>query len=183
MTEPLPVASPTAPAAVSRWIVVRFLILFGALFGLLLWILDGTGPVAGLNAAINRITLLQARAAAGLLRWVGQEVSASGASLDGPGFACTVDTGCNGMSAVVLMAAGLLSFPVPFRFRALGVLLLPLILLINVIRIAGLYWTGVHAPDWFGSAHVYGGQVLVILLTMFLWLGWLTWASSTRGRS
>jgi len=83
------------------------------------------------------------------------------------------------MSAVVLMIAGLLGFPrVPWRSRFLGlIILIPVIFLLNIARIAGLYWTGAHIPRWFGPSHVYVWQTVVITVTAVLLLIWLSWNS------
>lgn len=165
--------------------ILRFVVIFAVIFGALLWLFDGTGPVLLFNEFVGRLTMLQARTAGMLLTVFGEPVSIHGASLTGPGFSCVVDTGCNAMSAVVLVTAGLLGFPgVTWRSRFLGMaVLLPVILLLNIARIAGLYWTGAYLPQWFGPAHVYVWQTVVIAVTVLLWLVWLSWNSRSRGVS
>ena len=163
---------------------VKFILLFVGLFVGLVYLLDGTGPVQPINQAIHQFTLVQTQVAGGLLNLVGQSVTAAGNLLIGPTFSCEVETGCNGMSAVVLLLAGLLSFPAPWRHRLAGLaVLLPAVILVNILRIAGLYWVGEHASQWFGPAHVYVGQVLVITVTAGLWWGWLSWSARRRAAS
>jgi len=163
---------------------VRFLLGFGFSFGILYWLLRGNGPASALNDAVGALTLVQTRVAGVLLGILGEPVKQQANTLFGGEFTCAVDTGCNGMTAVTLLAAGFVAFPVPWRSRLAGfVVLLPAVLAVNVVRIAGLYWTGVHHAAWFGPAHVYVGQVLVILATTALWLAWLSWTSRPRAAS
>lgn len=154
---------------------LRFIATFGLLFVTLLWLFDGAGPIRAVNQWIMAFTRFQTRVAAGLLRGLGDTVTVSGSTLIGPAFSCEVDTGCNGMSALILLAAGILAFPATWRIRGLGLVLLPGIVLINIFRLAALHSIGSHLPSWFGPAHVYGGQVVVIVLTVALWFVWMTW--------
>ncbi len=170
-----PAATPPSSSSRRPW---QFILLFGGAFGLLVWLLDGAGPVAWFNRGIHQFTLFQASTAASMLRVLGESVTAHGAVIGGAAFSCEVDTGCNGMTAVALLAAGLLSFPTSWRARALGLLvLLPAVVAVNLVRIALLYWVGAHFPAHFGTVHVYVGQVLVITATAGLWWIWLTWSS------
>jgi exosortase/archaeosortase family protein len=163
----------------------RFFLLFGVIFGVLLWLFDGDGPVPVFNEAIEALTAAQTRGAGLLLAALGERVESDVKTLQGEKFYCEIDTGCNGMSAIVLLLAGILSFPgTRWRFRVLGILaLVPVILVLNIIRIAALYWTGAHHPRWFGVSHVYFWQTAVIGATVFLWLAWLSWKSRRSAAS
>ena len=160
---------------------VVFILTFGVSFALLTWILGGAGPLPAVNRFIQQVTQAQADAAAGLLRMIGEDLTVTGSVLGGETFACDVREGCNGMSALTLLLAGLLSFPATIRQRLAGlVILTPVVAIVNIIRIAGLYWTGAHLRDRFVDMHVYVGQVVVILVTAGAWLGWLSWTSRKR---
>jgi exosortase/archaeosortase family protein len=155
-----------------------FVLTFVVVYVLLAWVLGGAGPIPAVNTFIRRLTEVQAHLASGVLRLFAQKVSMMGTVIVGPVFSCDVAQGCNGMSALMLLAAGLLSFPAPIRHRLLGLLCLaPAVLLVNVARIAALYWTGAHWREHFTDAHVYVGQVVVIVVTAGLWFGWLSWTS------
>jgi exosortase/archaeosortase family protein len=164
-----------------RGSILLFLGLFGLSYAILYWLLNGSGPLPFVNQGIDELTRAQASIAGHLLRALGEQVTSSGTALIGQSFSCDVNEGCNGMSAVVLLLAGLLSFPATFRNRLLGgLVLIPTVFVVNVVRIAGLYLVGSHAPAWFVVSHVYVGQVLVILVSASLWWSWLSW--SFRGR-
>jgi exosortase/archaeosortase family protein len=155
---------------------VVFLLLFAALYGLL----GGSGPVEALNRLVGALTLAQAEAAAFGLRLLGQSVERQGALLLSPAFTCEVGEGCNGMVAVTLALAGVLAYPVSWRRRIAGIAaLLPAILLVNIVRIGALWFVGRHRPEFFDAAHVYVGQVFVIVLTAAFWWLWLTWRPET----
>jgi exosortase/archaeosortase family protein len=163
---------------------VRFGVVVLVLFALFFWLLEGSGPVDALNRAVGGLTLAQTEAAAFGLRLLGQSVERQGALLFSPAFTCEVGEGCNGMVAVTLALAGLLAYPASWRRRLAGVaLLLPAILLVNIVRIGGLWFVGRHRPELFDAAHVYVGQVFVIVLTAAFWWLWLTWRPETRTAS
>lgn len=167
-----------------RFRLARFILLFAILYAILFWLLIGSGPVRFLNTAIHGLTRGQTVLAGEILQLLGEPVTATGTALGGGGFACDVAEGCNGMSALTLLLAGLLAFPAPWRARGLGAfVLIPAVLLVNLIRIVGLYEVGAHCPSHFALSHVYGGQVFVILATAGGWWGWLTWVSRSHAQS
>ncbi|HEX7878360.1 MAG TPA: archaeosortase/exosortase family protein, partial [Candidatus Eisenbacteria bacterium] len=154
------------------------------LFAFFSWILrvDSVLPIVG--GFVRVATEAQASIAAALLRLAGQPVVRKGLLLNGNGFACEVGEGCNGFVALTLAAAAVLAWPVSWRRRLTGLLwMLPLVLALNVLRIAGLWWVGRHRPDWFDLAHVYVGQVVVVVGTVAAWGIWLSWNEPRRPAS
>lgn len=169
-------AEPPPRSPQVRWAIPRFIVLFGILFGILTWLLDGNGPLERVNERVISITHFQTRVAAQVLQAAGENVTAEARCLVGRSFSCEVDTGCNGMVAASLFLAAILSFPAHWRLRVYGsVALLPVILGVNILRVSTLYWMGTHRPQWFSLAHIYVGQVVVIAATTCLWLLWLSW--------
>ena len=163
---------------------VLFVASFGLLYGMFFWILTGSGPLRVVNQCIHFLTVGQTDFAAKLLNWTGENTKNLGTVLMGSHFSCDVNDGCNGMSAVTLLLAGLLSFPASSRHRALGALILiPVVFAVNTIRIGGLYLAGAHRPELFNILHVYVGQVIVIMVTATLWGSWLIWSTSGKRQS
>jgi len=172
--------------AVSLWRdpAARFAVLGALLFGLFSFIFRAGSVVPIVGRFVHAATEAQASMAAALLRLAGQPVVRKGLLLDGGGFACEVGEGCNGFVALTLAAAAVLAWPVAWRRRLLGLLwMLPVVLALNVLRIAGLWWVGRHRPDWFDLAHVYVGQVFVIVGTVAAWGIWLSWNEPRRPAS
>jgi len=162
----------------SRRVILTYILIVVVSYPVLNWVLGGSGPIPWVNGAIDALTRSQALVSAGMLRVLGEPVRVRGTLLAGSGFVCNVAQGCNGMSAVTLLLAGLMGYPTAWRRRLLGLAaLVPAILVVNMVRIAGLYWSGVHHRERFVDMHVYVGQVFVIVLTVGLWLAWLSWVS------
>lgn len=178
--------APADRGAVSFWRdpALRFALFGGLLFGLLYWIFRADSIFAPVGRFVQMATAAQARVAGALLRLSGETVELSGLTLVGGGFACEVGEGCNGFAALTLAAAAVLAWPVAWRHRLTGILwIIPSVLLLNVLRIAGLWWVGRHHLSLFDMAHVYVGQVVVIVGTVAAWGIWLSWNEPRQNRS
>jgi len=162
------------------YFVASFLLFYGAFF----WTLTGSGPVRVVNQCIHIFTIGQTGFVARLLSSAGEHTKSLGTLLMGNRFSCDVDDGCNGMSAVTLLLAGLLSFPASWRHRVFGALILvPAVFAVNTVRIGGLYLAGAYRPELFNMLHVYVGQVIVIVVTATLWGSWLIWSTNGKKQS
>lgn len=54
------------------------------------------------------------------------------------------------------------------------------LLLLNVVRIVSLYYSGVYCPRMFEVLHVDLWQPVFILLPLVLWLMWVRWSLRQR---
>ncbi|MGD8376253.1 MAG: exosortase H [Acidobacteriota bacterium] len=114
-----------------------------------------------------------ARAAGFLLDGLGERTRVEGTRLSSPRFAVNIYHGCNGVLATSIFGAAVLAFPATWKERGLGLLLgIPLIQVVNMVRILSLYYIGIHWPRLFAAAHGYVWQSIVILLSMVLWIFW-----------
>jgi exosortase/archaeosortase family protein len=76
-----------------------------------------------------------------------------------------------------------LAFPARWRQRAAALAIgIPLLVVLNIVRVVSLFEIGVHAPVTFASAHVEMWQSVFIIATMFLWAMW-AWKVSTPKES
>src|SRR5688500_6192904 len=74
-----------------------------------------------------------------------QPIDVNGTILSSRSFTIDVRNGCNAVETMMLFAAALLAFPASPRRRLVGLAIgLPLIQLLNVIRLASLFWLGVY---------------------------------------
>lgn len=172
--------------AVSIWTdpAARFALLGALLFGLLYWIFRADSVIPPIGRFVYLATAVQASLAETLLRLAGQKVELTGLTLSGGGFTCEVGEGCSGFAALTLAAAAVLAWPVTWARRLTGLLwILPAVFVLNVLRIAGLWWVGRHHPSLFDMAHVYVGQVVVIIGTVAAWGIWLSWNEPRRNKS
>lgn len=86
--------------------------------------------------------------------------------------------GCDGSGMAFLLTAAIVSFPVPWKRRATGLVMgLGLIYLLNQARIIAMYFVAAHRPDWFVLLHSYfvPGLLIVLSSVFFLW-----WASDSE---
>ncbi len=81
---------------------------------------------------------------------------------------------CTASNYLLIFSAAILAWPVSARKKLFGLLAgLPLIILLNLLRIVFLGWVGGNYSQWFDFFHLYlweGGFALVVVL---LWIGWL----------
>ncbi len=90
------------------------------------------------------------------------------------GFSISIERGCNGIEAMIVLTAAILAFPAPWRHRLVGLLLgFVAIQGLNLVRIISLFYLGqwnMTAFEWF---HLYIWQALIILDALVVWLIWL----------
>lgn len=99
------------------------------------------------------------------------------------GFGVSIEAGCNGMEAFIVLSAALLAFPSKWRVKLLGLVTgFVAIQLLNVIRVISLFYLGQWNKDWFNFAHSYLWQGLIMLDVLAVWLVWVRYASPPRQR-
>jgi exosortase H (IPTLxxWG-CTERM-specific) len=110
-----------------------------------------------------------------LLNAIGQHVNVIGTVIAGPQFAVDVRGGCNGLEAVVFVAAAMLSFAAPWRTRIAGAIAAALILeAINVIRVASLYLIGLYHRSLFETFHLAIWQTVMFAIAVLLFVIWVS---------
>ena len=89
-----------------------------------------------------------------------------------------IGKGCDATSAILLIAAALGAFPMPFLRKILGFLLALAILYIsNLVRIISMFYVYLIRPDLFHFMHFYIGQIFIIAIG---WLFFLYWIKACR---
>ena len=79
-----------------------------------------------------------------------------------------------------LLAAAVVAYPVPWKKRIWGVLLGGAALaMINIARIVALYFVGVYAPASFNFMHEEVMQVAIVVMALFVFVGWSLWAGAS----
>ena len=90
------------------------------------------------------------------------------------GFAVTILAGCNGVEAMIVLLAGMLAFPAPWKHRAIGILAgLAAVQALNVVRVVSLFYIGQWDLRVFQWAHLYLWQALIMLDVLIVWLIWI----------
>ena len=109
--------------------------------------------------------------------WTGIDTLRHGAFLYAPGaFAYEIGIGCTGLLPAAVVATAILATPRTAARRAWGIAaLVPVVLLVNLVRLAHLFYIGVRAPGAFEQAHLVwweAGLVAVVAVAFALWLAW-----------
>jgi exosortase H (IPTLxxWG-CTERM-specific) len=96
-------------------------------------------------------------------------------SLSGRGV--SIEAGCNGLEAMILLSAAMLAFPAPWGRRLVGIALGGIaIQALNIVRIVSLFYLSRWSAAWFEWAHLYLWQPLIMVDVLVVWLVWLRWA-------
>ena len=150
----------------------RFAILFVALL-VALFAFELTPPG---QAIVQPWTALVAHASAGIIRaFDGNTISQGNALYDAKtGFGVTIEAGCNGVEAMLVLLAGILAYPAPWRSKAIGLAIgVVAIQALNLVRIVSLFYLGQWNAQWFEWAHLYVWQALIMLDALIVWLLWM----------
>lgn len=148
---------------------VLFLLLQAVLFGAELtpwaqayFVLPWTNALAQISTAL--VTLFDANVVAT------GKVMRSTAS----GFAVSIEAGCNGVEATIVLVAAMLAFPAPWKNKLVGLVAGILAVQgLNVVRVISLFYLGQWNFQLFELAHLYVWQALIMLDVLVVWLIWV----------
>ena len=117
-----------------------------------------------------------ARVSAGLVTLFDSQVVSSGKMLQSTrsGFAVSIEAGCNGIEAALILIAAMLAFPAPWKHRLIGIAAgLAAVQVLNVVRVVSLFYLGQWNARAFEWAHLYLWQALIMLDVLIVWLIWI----------
>ena len=90
------------------------------------------------------------------------------------GFAVSIEAGCNGVEATLVLLAAMLAFPAPWKHKAVGLVIgILAVQLLNILRVISLFYLGQWNYDVFEWAHLYVWQALIMLDVLIVWLVWV----------
>jgi len=153
--------------------MLRFLLLFLLLQGVL-FAAELLRPVQVL--VVIPWTELLAQVSAWLVTVFDADVVAAGKVLrhTGNGFAVSIEAGCNGVEATIVLLAAILAFPAPWRHKLIGFVLgVVAIQGLILVRIISLFYLGQWDRAAFEWAHLYLWQALIMLDALIVFLVWL----------
>ena len=89
-------------------------------------------------------------------------------------FTMEITAACDGVVPAYIFLAAVIAFPSTWSAKLVGTVLgLPVLFVINLLRIVSLMIMGDWRPDLFEQAHIYVWQVLTIGLSMTVWVFWI----------
>jgi exosortase H (IPTLxxWG-CTERM-specific) len=90
------------------------------------------------------------------------------------GFAVSIEAGCNGVEATIILIAAMLAFPAPWQRKLAGLAAgVVAVQGLNVIRVISLFYLGQWSASAFEFAHQYVWQALIMLDVLVIWLLWV----------
>lgn len=170
--------------------MIRFALVFITVLAVLFW-LNVLGPVQ--ENVILPFTSGLAWVCTSLIHMVDGDVIATGKTISSrvTGWAVSIEPGCNGVEAVIILASAIFAFPAPWKHRFIGFGLGFLAIQgLNIVRIISLFYIGLWERNacvpgaechtvWFEWFHLYLWQALIILDALVVWLIWLRYLPRT----
>ncbi len=121
-------------------------------------------------------TTLLAKACVALVTQFDANAAALGKVLWNPatGFGVSIEPGCNGIEACIILFAAIVAFPSGWKHRALGLVLgFVAVQGLNVVRVISLFYLGQWNETAFRIAHEYLWQGLIMIDVLVVWLVWV----------
>ncbi len=153
--------------------VTTFLLILIALFTL-----EMLNPVQ--EHVITPFTSLLAYPSAVLILPLDNSVIAYGKVLQfkDSGFAVSIEAGCNGVEATIVLIAAICAFPASWRARLIAISLGFLaIQVLNIVRIISLFYLGNWNLEYFSWIHLYLWPALIMLDVLVVFIFYLRYLS------
>jgi exosortase H (IPTLxxWG-CTERM-specific) len=163
--------------------MIRFVLVFLAVL-IALFTLELTHPVQ--NALILPWTSLLAQISAGLLGFFDSSVISYGKVLQNSvtGHGVSIEAGCNGIEASLILIAAVLAYPASWRLRLAGIGVgFVAIQAVNVLRVIALFYLAGQSEAVFKFAHLYLWQALIMLDVLVVWLLWVRQVARQEARA
>jgi len=158
--------------------MLRFFVLFVCIQAVL-FTAELLGPVQA--TVIVPWTSFVARISAWLVTMFDPDVLSQGVVLRHTvtGFAVSIEAGCNGVEASIVLLAAILAFPAPWKYKLIGSLAgFAAIHSLNLVRVISLFYLGQWNLTVFEWAHLYLWQALIMLDALIVFLIWLRYVPS-----
>ena len=155
--------------------MTRFLFIFCTVLGSL-FAIEMLKPVQ--EAVIQPFTGLLAALSTALILPFDDTVIAQGRILRdaATGFAVSIEAGCNGVEAAIVLIAGILAFPASLRHKLVAILAgFFFVQALNVVRIISLFYLGQWNYTVFEWFHLYLWPVLFMLDVLIVFAIYLQW--------
>lgn len=97
------------------------------------------------------------------------------------GFGVSIEAGCNGLEAFIILIAAVMAFPASWKDKLIGLVAgFFAIQILNVVRVISLFYIGQWNKEIFDFAHHYVWQALIMLDVLVFWLLWAGWSAKQK---
>ena len=137
------------------------------------------------QALVEPWTGLIAKASAAIVRLIDPTALSYGRVLHSPSanFGISIEAGCNGVEATIVLIAAILAFPATWRERFWGLSLgFVAVQAVNLLRVVSLFFLGQWNFKLFEFAHLYMWQALIMLDVLVVWLLWMRYVARSQRR-
>jgi exosortase H (IPTLxxWG-CTERM-specific) len=94
------------------------------------------------------------------------------------GVGVSIEAGCNGVEASIVLIAATLAFPAPWRMKLAGLVIgIVAVQAMNVLRVISLFYLLQWNQAWFEFAHLYLWQALIMLDVLVVWMLWVRYVT------
>jgi exosortase H (IPTLxxWG-CTERM-specific) len=131
-------------------------------------------------AVVHPWTSWLAKASAAIAHLIDPSVISHDRVLQSPktGFGVSIEAGCNGVEATIVLVAAMLAFPSGWKMKLWGIGLgFAAVQAVNLIRIVSLFFLGQWSFKAFEFAHLYMWQALIMLDVLVVWLLWMRYVA------
>lgn len=157
----------------------RFALTYVILMGLF-FLLIGLRPIQEVIDLNGLYTSAVVSATTKVLKAAAIPSTAEGSLIRLPALSLDVKFGCNGLEAVMIYSVAVIAFPAPWYRRLIGIVAGFLVIqVVNIVRIAGLAYTGVRFREAFEYVHIYVAQGMMIAVSLAVFFLYLRYV---RGR-
>ncbi len=98
------------------------------------------------------------------------------------GFAVSIEAGCNGIEATIVLIAAVMAFPAPWKARLVAIAAgFIAIQSMNIVRIISLFYLGNWNLEVFSWIHLYLWPTLIMLDVLIVFVIYLRYLSRAQG--
>jgi len=153
-----------------HWIAIRSGLLFAATLGVwLLWY-----PKIVDSQVLGGFLRFTTQLTGSIVRIFGTHVEVSGTVISSADFSMRIGHECTAIVPAVILLCAVIAYPSRVRQKLVCLAIgLPVLFLLNLVRVVTLYYIGAHIPDFFEIAHFVVWQSAMILAVVALWLFWV----------
>jgi exosortase H (IPTLxxWG-CTERM-specific) len=160
--------------------IKRFAITYIALMGAFFFLIGFTPlqKIIDLNGLYTKGVVYVTSKVLGIM---GIACTYKGSIIQLPSIALDIKFGCNGLEAVMIYSIAVIAFPSSWKNRLSGIFSgFVIIQVINVLRIAGLAYSGIHFKNIFEYVHIYIAQGMMVAISLGVFFIYLHYAKTAE---
>jgi exosortase/archaeosortase family protein len=118
--------------------------------------------------------LATAKIATWILACLGMDIQADGNCFGLHGFSVSIGPGCIAFYEIFVFSAAIIAYPLRMKDKFTGVVLgVVAVWATNLLRVIGLFLSGIYFPSVFELLHDHVAQAIFILFMVVLWISWV----------